>query len=98
MKLIIYSLFSIMFILEHINVLFYQKIRCNLKKQQKQGYENTKVILKVNGNTYSAKTNSKGQPTIKINKLTKKGKFTATIKYAGNKYYNAKTVKAKITI
>ena len=60
--------------------------------------KNTKVTLKVNGKTYSAKTNSKGQSTIKINKLTKKGKFTATIKYAGNKYYNAKTVKAKITV
>ena len=60
--------------------------------------KNTKVSLKVNGKTYSAKTNAKGQATFKITKLTKKGKFTAIVKFAGNKYYNAKTVKPKIPI
>ena len=57
-----------------------------------------KVTLKVNGKTYKAITNSKGKATFKITKLTKKGKHTATIKYAGNKYYNTKSVKAKITV
>jgi len=69
-----------------------------LKNNQNKVMKNTKVTLKVNGKTYSAKTNTKGQATFKIIKLTKKGKFTATIKYAGSKYYNAKTVKAKITV
>ena len=59
---------------------------------------NTKVTLKVNGKTYKATTNTKGQATFKITKLTKKGKFTAVVKFAGNKYYNAKAVKPKITI
>ena len=31
-------------------------------------------------------------------KLTKKGKYTAIVKFAGNSYYAAKTVKPKITI
>ena len=60
--------------------------------------KNTKLTLKVNGKTYSATTNAKGQATFKITKLTKKGKFTAVVKFAGNKYYNAKTVKPKITV
>lgn len=75
-----------------------KKYVVTLKTNKNKVMKNTKVTLKVNGKTYSAKTNSKGQATIKINKLTKKGKFIATIKYAGNKYYNAKTVKAKITV
>jgi hypothetical protein len=54
--------------------------------------------LKVKGKTYIGKTNSKGKATFKITKLTKKGKFTATIKYAGSKYYKSKSVTAKITV
>ena len=60
--------------------------------------KNTKVYLKVYGKTYAAKTNSKGQATFKITKLTKKGKFTAAITYIGNKYYNKITKKTKITV
>ena len=60
--------------------------------------KNKKFTLKVNGKTYKATTNSKGKATFKITKLTKKGKFTAVVKYAGSKYYNAKAVKAKITV
>ena len=69
-----------------------------LKTNQNKVMKNTKLTLKVNGKTYSATTNAKGKATFKITKLTKKGGFTATIKYAGSKYYNAKTVKAKIVV
>ena len=75
-----------------------KKYAVTLKTNQNNVMKNTKLTLKVNGKTYSAKTNAKGQATFKITKLTKKGKHTATIKYAGSKYYNAKTVKAKITV
>ena len=57
-----------------------------------------KVTINVNGKTYTAKTNAKGQATFKITKLTKKGKFTATIKFAGDNTYNATSKKVKITI
>ena len=60
--------------------------------------KNTKLTLTVNKKTYTVKTNSKGVATFKITNLKKKGKFTATIKFAGNKYYNKLTKKAKITI
>ena len=33
-----------------------------------------------------------------ITKLTKKGKYTALVKYKGSKYYNAKAVKVKIAV
>jgi PKD repeat protein/multidrug efflux pump subunit AcrA (membrane-fusion protein) len=57
-----------------------------------------KITLKVNGKTYTAKTNNKGVATIKVTKLTKKGTFTYTVKFAGDKAYNAITKKGKITI
>ena len=75
-----------------------KKYTVTLKNNQNKVMKNTKLTLKVNGKTYSATTNAKGQATFKITKLIKKGKFTATIKYAGSKYYNAKTVTAKITV
>ena len=58
---------------------------------------NTKVSLKVNGKTYTAKTNAKGLATFKITKLTKKGSFKATVNYAGSNNYNkvTKTVTIK---
>lgn len=57
-----------------------------------------KITLKVNGKTYTAKTNSKGVATIKVTKLTKKGTFTYTVKFAGDKAYNTITKKGKMTI
>lgn len=57
-----------------------------------------KITLKVNGKTYTAKTNSKGVATIKVTKLTKKGTFTYTVKFAGDKAYKAITKKGKLTI
>ena len=69
-----------------------------LKTNQNKVMKNTKVTLKVNGKTYSATTNAKGQATFKITKLTKKGKFNAVVTYKGNTYYNKVTKKVQITI
>lgn len=57
-----------------------------------------KVTLTVNGKTYTAKINAKGKATFKITKLTKKGKYTATIKFAGDNSYKPASKKVKITI
>lgn len=66
-------------------------------KANNKALKNTKVYLKIKSKTYVAKTNKYGKATFKITKLTKKGTFKATVKYAGSKYYSAKTVNTKIT-
>ncbi|WP_405269649.1 Ig-like domain repeat protein, partial [Methanobrevibacter sp.] len=56
-----------------------------------------KITLKVKGKTYTAKTNAKGVAKFTI-KLTKKGKYSATIKFSGDKTYKASSKKIKIKI
>ena len=56
-----------------------------------------KITLKIKGKTYAAKTNAKGVAKFKI-KLTKKGKYTAKIRFAGDKTYKASSKSVKITI
>ena len=69
-----------------------------LKNDKNNAITKAKLTIKLKGKTYTATTNSKGKATFKINKLTKKGKHIATIKYNGNKYYNKISKKVKITI
>lgn len=68
-----------------------KKYTITLKTNQNKVMKNTKVTIKVNKKTYSAKTNSKGVATFKITKLTKKGTFKSIITYKGDKYYNKVT-------
>ena len=56
-----------------------------------------KVTMKINGKTYTASTNAKGQATFSL-KLTKKGKYSATISYEGSFTYEQSSAKTKITI
>ena len=56
-----------------------------------------KVTLNLNGKTYTSKTNAKGQVTFTL-KITKKGKFTTSIKYAGDTTYKSASKSVKITI
>lgn len=69
-----------------------------LKTNQNKVMKSVYITLNVNKKTYKVKTNAKGQATFKITNLNKKGTFTATVKSAGNSYYNAKTAKPKITV
>ena len=56
------------------------------------------VKLKVNGKTYTGKTNSLGKVTFKITNLSKKASYKAKISYAGDKTYQSasKTVTLKV--
>lgn len=73
-----------------------KKLTATLKSSGK-AIKNKKITFKVNGKTYSAKTNAKGVATVKI-KLTKKGTFKYTAKFAGDAAYKAvsKTNKIKV--
>lgn len=74
-----------------------KKYTVTLKTNNGKVMKKVKLTLKVKGRTYKATTNSKGKATFKITKLSKKGKFSATVTFAGNKYYD-KVVKKNIKI
>ena len=74
-----------------------KKVSFTLKDASGKAIKGKKITVKVNGKTYTAKTNAKGVATFKV-KLTKKGKYTATAKFAGDTTYKAITKKAKITL
>ena len=70
-----------------------------LKDNTGKAMKNVKVTLKIKGKkTITVKTNSKGKATFKIKKLTKKGKYKATVTYKGNVCYNKVTKKVNIKI
>ena len=79
------------------------KVRLTLKKIVKKSKKTSKETSKKNSKKSKskkktiAKTNNKGRATFKL-KVTKKGKYRAIIKFAGNKYYKAVTKKVKITV
>ena len=75
-----------------------KKYTVTLKNNKGKVMKKVKLTLKVGKKTYKATTNSKGKATFKITKLTKKGKYTGTVKFAGNKYYKALSKKVKITV
>lgn len=75
-----------------------KKYTITLKTNTGKALKKVKVTIKVKGKTYKATTNAKGKATFKIKKLTKKGKYSATVKFAGNKYFNKVTKKVKITV
>ena len=76
----------------------YKKYTVSLKDSKGNAIVNATVTLKVNGKTYTAKTNSNGKATFKLTKLTKKGTYTAVIKFAGDEKYNNASAKAKINV
>ena len=75
-----------------------KKYTVTLKNNKGKVMKKVKLTLKVGKKTYKATTNAKGKATFKITKLSKKGKYTATVKFAGSKYYKALSKKVKITV
>ena len=73
-----------------------KKIKATLKVGSKV-LKSKKVTFTVNGKKYSAKTNSKGIATVKI-KLTKKGTFKYTAKFAGDNMYKATSKSNKVVL
>ncbi len=75
-----------------------KKYVVTLKTDKNKVFKSQKITIKVNGKTYAATTNKKGQATFKLTKLTKKGTFTAKIKYSENSKYKAANKSVKITV
>lgn len=59
---------------------------------------NAKVTLKIGKKTFKATTNAKGKATFKIKKLSKKGKYKAIVKFAGDSFCNPVSKTAIINI
>ena len=75
-----------------------KKYTITLKDNKGKAIKKVSVTLKVKGKTYKATTNNKGKATFKIKKLSKKGRFKATVKFAGNINYKSASKKVKISI
>ncbi|WP_296883799.1 Ig-like domain-containing protein [uncultured Methanobrevibacter sp.] len=71
--------------------------KCNSRDGKVYLSAGKKITMKINGKTYTAKTNAKGQATFNLN-ISKKGKYTASIKFAGDKTYASASKSAKITV
>ena len=56
-----------------------------------------KISFRINGKTYTAKTNSKGIATVKV-KLNKRKTYKFTAKFAGDNTFKAISVKAKAVV
>ena len=73
-----------------------KKVKITLKSSG-SALSGKKITIKVNKKTYSAKTSSKGIATIKV-KLTKKGTYKYTAKFAGDSTYKAASKTGKIKV
>ena len=74
-----------------------KKVTFTLKTSAGKAIAKKKITFKVNGKTYTATTNAKGVATAKIT-ITKKGTYTMTSKFAGDKTYKGITKKSKVVI
>ena len=69
------------------------KLKINGKLQKGK-----KITFKFNGKTYKVKTNSTGKAIFKVKNLKKKGTFTGTLKFKGDKYFKASSCKVKVIV
>ena len=74
-----------------------KKVVITLKNSKGKAIAKKKVTLIVNKKKYTVKTNKKGKATFKV-KLTKKGTFKYTAKFAGDTQYKAVKKAGKIKI
>lgn len=74
-----------------------KKITATLKTSRGKTLKGKSMVFVIKGKKYKAKTNSKGIATVKV-KLTKKGKYTCSIKYAGDATYSTFVKKIRVVI
>ena len=74
-----------------------KKVTATFKSAKGKAIKGKKITFKVKGKTYTAKTNAKGVATIKV-KLTKKGTYKVTAKFAGDATYKAISKTGKLIL
>ena len=74
-----------------------KKLAATFKSAKGKAIKGKKITFKVKGKTYTAKTNAKGVASV-IVKITKKGKYTFTAKFAGDSTYKAVSKSNKLII
>lgn len=74
-----------------------KKLKIKLKSESGKAIANKKVILKVNGKKYKAKTTGKGKATFKV-KLTAKKTYKYSVKFKGDDNYMAAIAKSTVKI
>ena len=72
-------------------------LTATFKSASGKAVKGKKVTFTVNGKTYTATTNAKGVATVNVS-LNKKGTYSFTVKFAGDKTYAAMTKTAKLVI
>ncbi len=75
-----------------------KKYVVTMKTNKNKVLKGASVSIKVNGKTFTAKTNAKGQATFKLTNLKKKGSFKAVVTFKQTAYYKAVTKKPKIVV
>ena len=73
------------------------KLTATLRDNNKKLVSGQKLVFKVNGKTYTAKTNSKGVATVNV-KLYSRKTYSFSVKYSGNSYYAAVSKTGKVRI
>lgn len=74
-----------------------KKITATFKSAKGKALKGKKITFTVKGKTYSAKTNAKGVATVKV-KLTKRGTYKVTAKFAGDDTYKAISKKGTLIL
>ena len=75
----------------------YKYLTATLKNSKGKLVANKKITLTVNGKRYTAKTNSKGMAKVKVT-LSKRKTYRVTVKFAGDKSYNAVSKSARVIV
>ena len=74
-----------------------KKLTATLKVNKSKAISSKKIIFKVNGKKYTAKTNKKGVANVKV-KITKNKKYTVTVTFKGDSSYAKIVKKSKLII
>lgn len=72
-------------------------LTATLKNSKGKLIKNKKIIFTINGKKYTVKTNSKGIAKVKVS-LSKRKTYKFTVKFAGDKSYNAVSKTAKVLV